>query len=706
VRVRKLVLGLAALSSAAVVAALFVLMRGEPREIDASPVAPAGGSIAVQAHAEHDAALDAQSADASAERAEVHAPTGTSASAGHARAGDEAQQFDSFIAGDVVDESGRALANVEVSAQRFWSESETRVLTDNGRLGDFLRAQSSSTDQFGHFRIAVSGEAHVLLSALAEGFEGYQDSWRDNGRAPGTSDARLVLHALPRARFRVVDASTQQPVENFGLRLTAMRESSPRGAVSNLRDRTDPPKATMHTDGICELYERPELSSFLVVDASDGGFKRDQGALTMRGYQIEAAGYAPQCGWIAPAAHTADGQTISLEHGGSISARALVDGQPAAFVAASLRLAKADETQSDPQITDARAFLGRARRFTGTSDGALKFVDLPTGTYQLEVQLQAKAKLVIERVEVVQGMDTALGDLRMVSNPNVKCTLLVPDGRVPSRYSVKAESAGEEAEVPVDSRGEFWLSSLPAGHWKIEAPAEPSFFCDGPPLEFDVAADQRELTLDLRGRVGGWLTLIVRVNGVPTPGVTLLARSGTRVVAEDRHTAGQGISVLWIDATAPIDVFFTTAKGLPLGRASEALSVPRGGEVEVTCDLQVGELVVDTSSLTDLRTLSTTTLLLESDREPKMLAPIALAGGPSRAFHPESIAPDRTNSLPPPPPRTALGPVAAGAYRARLRTSARNSPDDPVSSIDYVRDLVIRAGEVNEVRFTEADRAN
>ena len=704
---RKLVLGLAALLSVAVVAALFVLLRAEPREVDARPVTPNGDAIAVQARGEVDAALDAHATDSGAERAEVHAPisgakAGTSAAADPARPGDKTPALDSFIAGDVVDEAGHGLAGVEVTAQRFWKDGQAGVLTDTGFVGEVPGSRSSTTDATGHFRIAASSAAHLLLSAQAVGFDDYYDSWRGDGRAPGTSDNHLVLHALPRARFRVVDANSQQPIERFDMRLSSMRESSLPGGARQLHEGTHMVAATIYPGGICELFERAELPSFFIVDGSEGAFQRDQVALAMRGYQIESPGYAPQCGWIAPAAHTADGQTIRLERGGSISARVLLDGKPAAYAVTSLRSAKPDEALSDPQLADASAFLGRLRRSNSTNDGALSFVDLATGTYQLEVSLRGKAKLAIERIDVVQGAETALGDLRMVSNPNVRCTLLVPGGRVPAYYNVTAKCADEKSDGRVDSQGVFSISSLPAGHWTFEAPAEPSFFCDGPPLEFDVAADQRELTLDLRERVGGWLTLIVRVNGVPTPGVTLLARSGGRVVAEDRHTAGQGISVLWIDATNPIDVFFTTAKGMPLGRAGEAISVPRGGEVEVTCDLQAGELVVDLASLTELQADAPVTLQLESDREPRMLASLSLAARPEPTFNRETGEFVRTKHAT--PPRSDLGLVATGTYRAHLRASLRNAQDDSVIPIDYMRDVAIRAGEVNEVRFTDGDR--
>jgi hypothetical protein len=422
----------------------------------------------------------------------------------------------------------------------------------------------------------------------------------------------------------------------------------------------------------------------------------------MRGYQIEAAGYAPQCGWISPAAHTAAGQAIWLERGGSISARVLLDGKPAGAVAAALHGAQFDAESSDPQISDASAFLGRLHRASATNGGELRFSDLATGTYELELAIAGKARLTLEHIEVVQGIDTALGDLRMISYPTVKCTLLVPGDRLPSVYKVSVECADVRTDKEVDSQRQFSVTNLPPGHWTFELPGEPSYFCDGPPLEFDVAADQRELTLDLRARVGGWLTLDVRVNGAPAPGLTLTARAGTRALIEGRHTDPRGRSVLWIDAANPIDVFFTTDKGMPLGRSNETLTVARGGELEVTCDLQAGELAVDIASLTELDTDSPVTLQLECDREPRMLSPLALAASAKTVVRRDTGEFVRTH--PAPPPRNSLGLVAAGTYRAHLRASVRSTEDDSVVPIDYRRDIDIRAGELNELRFTEADR--
>jgi hypothetical protein len=299
------------------------------------------------------------------------------------------------------------------------------------------------------------------------------------------------------------------------------------------------------------------------------------------------------------------------------------------------------------------------------------------------------AEILLDAIAVVAGRATELGDVRIASNPRVRITALFPSGRVPPMYKIAAECAGKRGSRLVDSSGHCEFADIPGGSWKIEAPGEPFFLVGGLAHEFEIVPSvEREITIDLRGRTGAWLTITATLNGAPANGESLLARFGD-AVDDARHTDARGRAMLWVPANVPIHASLHSNWGLPLGELVDGTTLLPGQEADTAVDLAVGELEIDLGELSGVDSETPATLSVETNAGAQIGRPIEIGG---------RYADRRDKSR-----VYALGPVAVGSYRLDLVATSTAIDGAEPANLHFARTVAIRAGELESVRFTDAD---
>lgn len=691
-------LALAAVAVAAVIAVAIAVAL----QRDGAPAARAADSRAEPSSRPSVVAADAAISDASLP-ATTDERIAVDATASELRASDSASKSLS-ISGVVVDESGAPIADATVSADltRFHDPLAPgarrdvlvvgdRMVSVNGRLLPDVPA--ATTNRSGEFVLESEDPSPLrfVLSVTAPNFRNYRDSDDRSataGRAWGDTGVRIVMHSSPRARFVVVESSTGAPIERFGLRLLGARYG-----------KADEVAIEEFERGVCE---RTQADGF------------DQ-------YELEAPGYAPVEGQVEDSALSPAGQTIAMLRGGSIHARVLLDGKPVRTCTAQVAGSRSDmydprlwarASQRDRELwlsdhpVELSAFLGRVRSIGDADGGELKFEDLPTGTFTLEVKTTSGEKLEIKGIQVTAGVATDLGDLLIESYPSIRITVLFPGDRAPGVYRLSTKCAEQSTQHTLDYGNHCEVHDLPPGHWSIEAPAEPNFVADGPSIEFDfTAGEKRDITLDLRQRGGGWLGVTALVNGERAAGITMNGYIGDRLVADGIHTRSDGRAIAWFGSTDAIDLQFLDVNGVPLGRERRKVNLQPGSEVEVTCELRAGELALDLGALTGIEPGAHLNLELESPEMPEMPSPLhfstSLPDPPH--FRPGAVTftPSGGSLV---PSRDVPLRVGAGHYRARFSFAVRDREARWSEHVDYARDIDIRAHELTEVRFTDADR--
>ena len=477
------------------------------------------------------------------------------------------------ISGRVVDEQGQPLVGARVEARPVISASSYRVLV-------------AISKEDGVFELFPEWDAPHDLSAELVGFEGIVGTDRRR-QEPGDGAVELVLPRSPEGSFRVVDATSGEPVERFGLKVFRVRK--PGGSTSS-STHDEPARVEDHPGGVVVLPADPRWDSLTVVAPGYGEKRKmvrwDEGA---------------------------EGQmTLSLEAAGVLRGRVVVGGEAVSGPIVRLvadripRVPDADPALEDDPFsgawgTDLDPFAGRMRRAAGREDGGFEFAGLAAGTYELTVTSPGRASLTRERLVVTSGGVLDLGDLELPLSSEVHGVVMLPGGSLGGLellLSTAPESGrGELARLTLSDDGSFRFRGLDAGEYFLHLLPSEGRVTAGASREVNLGVgESREVVFDATDRQPCHLEVTVLLNGVPTAGLrvecsTAGAPSGLEVVTA--VTDSTGMAALDAPGAGRGDIRVLGKGPAPLGALDQPVALTAGLSLERTLELEAGQLEVE-----------------------------------------------------------------------------------------------------------------
>lgn len=387
------------------------------------------------------------------------------------------------IEGVILDEEGRPLEGARVSGVPVG--------------GGWAAAAHSDAD--GRFRLFLPQEQPHIVNVECTGFARW-GSEEGPKVAARTKDLRVVLQATPKIRFLVVDASTGNPVEDFGLTILEQNGSK----APDLRfDERVPPPIRHHPGGASEAHALPGVDLFLV----------------------SAKGYPLAQGDVALDESAPPTQTIHLETGHTIKGRVLLRGEPAVGAVVQLtpgymrngglrKLTGAGKGNCSEFVVHLES--EPARQTTTDEEGRFEFHRVEGGDYKITAQFSGGLRLqeVVEDVWIQETRD--VGDLMLLPSAAIEGRVLFPPGVEPEGFDIFLDGWGHRLSTRTDAEGRFEFRELPAGYHRLEtgwregelAPCEPQVVR----LE---AGEAKPVTIDATDRRMCSIELALRLDPVP-----------------------------------------------------------------------------------------------------------------------------------------------------------------------------------------------
>lgn len=365
------------------------------------------------------------------------------------------------LAGRVVDEHGKPLADARLSA----------LALDDGR------ESCGASEADGRFEVALRADVPHVLWAELDGYARWGTPHdRANSFAPGSRDIAVVLRALPRMRFKVVDADGSAPIERFGLAIvpdeSATSTSAHTGAAPH-------PRLADHPGGIVETGARAGLD--LVA--------------------VEAAGCVPWLGRVRFDAPDVPLQTVRLSRGAAIVGRALREDAALADTLVDAARITSFALRADGTYDSVRHEVdGESRRGARTDgEGRFHITGLQGGDYRLTVRPASGAVLVLAPVHVPPRATTDVGDLDVVAGGTIVGELLAPDGVDTAGLRAVLDDPDDGVTAFVDGAGRFRFENVPAGVRFVGYEPRAGTLAPLEPVRVELAAGATEsVTLDAR----------------------------------------------------------------------------------------------------------------------------------------------------------------------------------------------------------------
>ncbi len=319
------------------------------------------------------------------------------------------------------------------------------------------------------FDVLAPGDYNIIASA-----KGFRMVSRSNRVGTGTSNHVIEMLKEATLTGRVTEMGSGKPVTSYS---TRVRVHYGAGV----------PTAPYNDD----VFPQQSATGEFVIDGIPPG-----------DFVVEAwaPGYAPafSAPFTVTPGNPVSGITVQLGRGGSISGRLVdADGKPVARA----RVTSHDNEWTDDEFTKA---LGNTYPTNATAaetrtgdDGRFMLQGLTPETYQINVAAAGFTALMRKDIRVSEGVDTAVGDLRLGRGGSVRGTLFdaagkplvggtvnltIASGDVPRSYSTRTGSDGR-----------FQISSVAPGRYKISGMRPGS----GESNPFAQIADQRNSELSV-----------------------------------------------------------------------------------------------------------------------------------------------------------------------------------------------------------------
>lgn len=554
------------------------------------------------------------------------------------------------IGGVVVDSGGAPIAGV-----RLW----TWPIGSGSGAGGWSDAE-------GRFRIALPQTEPYRFDFTHPGYAPIHED-RSAAHAPGDLAIRLVLTALDRTSFRVVDAETGDVVKTFGMRILELQKYSTSSADDDAIPLAD------HVDGVLTTFAEPSRHEF----------------------QIEAPGYAAQQGIVRFDPNGVKQQTIRMIRGSTCRARITFQGEPATNAAAHLE-GEGIRTFPWESAGDGReltAFLGRRRTTSADHNGNIAFDSLVPGRYVLELRTTGSATTTRKGIVIEPTQNIDLGEIELDVGGRIHGKVVLPESHSASNLLVFLDEPFTNTTAAVDATGTFEFLDVAAGRHELRAATSWTDVRATPTSVVEVRSGQTsEVTIDFTATEVVTPSPIAFEFSITDHGI---AAEGYFVSVSENHWKAvfarvdeRGSAKLEVTTTTNAVVQVLSPFGMIL--AQRKLEAGRTSPFEFTLD--TGRLIVELPSGTKIPQGGTVTFLVSpADPETPALGLTVTKGNSERIEFPTERAPtkpiDWTDT------RYVLGPVPAGSFTLVVSGSV----------LEYRKSIEIRARQESTITLTLDD---
>ncbi len=388
------------------------------------------------------------------------------------------------ISGIVVDENGRPLEGA-----KLW-----------GWPWDGGSGAGATSGPDGRFVVYLPEQDEYSLSAKLDGHRAWgTQSGAETRYQPGTRDLEVVMPAVPRTRFTVVDDETGVPIERFGLSI--LEENGSRSPTRIYGEKRPPPGAD-HAGGVAEVTAR------LGIDA----------------YLVAAEGYSMAKGDVEHDVEGVPAQTVRMQRAGGVRGRVVRDGSASAATDVEIvRLSITGQRRSSSGEDDKRPDFvdGNTRRSArADAEGRFTLTAIEPGDHRLTVRPASGAPLVLRRVNIPASGFLDLGDLELVPGGTIAGTLVLPDGIDLAGHTIVLDDYTDERRAIVDGKGAFRFEDVPAGVHFLAPSQRAGVLARSDPVRVEVASGETaSVTLDARDRAMCAVDLRIVLDGIPVQGV-------------------------------------------------------------------------------------------------------------------------------------------------------------------------------------------
>ncbi|MFN0058590.1 MAG: carboxypeptidase regulatory-like domain-containing protein [Planctomycetota bacterium] len=373
------------------------------------------------------------------------------------------------IEGIVVDEAGRTIADAAV---RILRESDSREIVEMQRaLGSGYRSAQSGAN--GQFRFeGLPEDTYYIVIARAKGYSATEQA---SVRTGGPS-VRVALVPAADLRGVVLDAATQQPIEEFNVQVQS-------------------------TSGDDSVEDMIEFGGRQIVDAG-GVFERRDVAAGKYTITLRAAGYATQSTEISIAPGSLNDRVFTLGRAGSLRGRVTNErDEPVANVRVVAKTMKrADGVDSD-EAAIRRHWSDSMLGESGTTDQDGRYVisTYPDGPCRVEFSHDDYNTETRDDITVARGSEL---ELNLKLAPGLVCEGIVtsradggPTQRMLFVRGLDAENKHVQKSEMSDENGNFRFAGLVPGRYRLVGLGSSEE--GGQPLELELKEDRKDIRFEL-----------------------------------------------------------------------------------------------------------------------------------------------------------------------------------------------------------------
>lgn len=481
------------------------------------------------------------------------------------------------ISGRVVDEDSRPVMGAKITGRSVTPGSS--------------RTCSTRSAEDGTFELFLHGKGEYMVSASREGYQPFDGSSGPYHES-GATGVMLLLPRMTTARFRVLDAQRDEPIERFGLKL--LRARSPGKTHYSTSGDDQPAAVERHPGGEVLLSADPRWHDVTLV-APGRADLRARVAWDREGEQV---------------------MTLRMEPEGVLRGRVVSGGVPVPRVGIELEgdhvaLVPGASPDDDMAVLlghwgrDLDEFAARERLRGGDDDGSFEVVGLAEGTYELTLSAPGSSPRLIEGLAITAGEVLDLGDIELARPAELSGRVLLggaPTEGLQLYLSEEARTWPTNGILQVlDAEGRFRFVDLAERDYFLRLRESDGRVIQGPAVPVSlVAGEERELTVDLGDRVCCRIEARVLINGAPAEDIRLrfvLEGDGPEgLVWKEQTTGGDGVA--WMDVPGSGRGRLEALGGgkFVLGASAGELQLAPGQVREVELDLQLGRLEVTLDS--------------------------------------------------------------------------------------------------------------
>lgn len=440
----------------------------------------------------------------------------------------------------VVDDSGQPIENV-----RFWGWPKSS--------GSGAGARSAAD---GTVVIYLPQDEPYTMEATHPDYEKWGSDDRSVQYEPGSHLGTITMRALEKIRFEVVDGTSGEALDAFGLRIV-----SGDGSAGNSSGTTfwSHPRVKPYPDRFVDLSAKPRFDAFV---AYAPGFLMKEGDVMLDDAE--------------PGADGPRRQRIVLDRGAGIRGRLTWKGEPVPDA----------RIEIVPDAPYSRGEFSPDERFSfdvsTDAEGRFETTGLRPRRRHRFTAVRAGGQVPLLRILEPLGSPEVhdLGDMPFLQGGSIAGKVVLPDGIDPGGLTVFLGDWKEDNDATTDSTGALSFSNVPPGDYTIGQRGRPDVIESGGSVAVTVEPEETaEVEFDLSDRAMLPIEIEVAVNGELAPG----ARVELVGMPEDASKATLGISRrdrVRIGKTDELGV--ARAKGRAIAGAQVNVVLPHGIELETS----------------------------------------------------------------------------------------------------------------------------